>query len=126
MIDTLPVGIILQQAEGKIVAINQEAQRIIGISINEMEGKNIADLQWKLLKADGSELPHEEHPAMVALRSGKPVNGFIMGIVHPHDQMIRWVKVSVSNRFQESDKKVCQVCTTFFEINNSNQIPEKI
>jgi len=126
LIDTLPVGIMLQQAEGNIIMINQEAERLTGISMKEMQGKNVADLQWKLLKADGSELPREEHPAMVALHSGKPFSGVIMGIIHPKDQKTRWINVSTSNRLQEGDKKVCQICTTFSEINKPNQIPEKI
>ncbi len=126
LIDTLPVGIMLQQAEGNIIMINQEAERLTGISMKEMQGKNVADLQWKLVKADGSELPREEHPAMVALHSGKPVSGVIIGIIHPQDQKTRWINVSTSNRLQEGDKKVCQICTTFSEINKPNQIPEKI
>ena len=125
LIDTLPIGIMLQDADGHIITINQEAERITGISMNEMEGKNISDLRWKLVKADGSELPREKHPAVVALRSGKPVNGVIIGIVHPKDQKIRWVNISVTYKLQESDRKVCQICTTFFEINSTNQIPEK-
>ena len=126
LIDTLPVGIMLQQAEGTIVMINQEAERLTGISMKEMQGKNIADLRWKLLKADGSDLPCEEHPSMVALRTGKPVSGVLMGIIHPQDQKTRWMNVSASSRVEERDKKVCQICTTFSEIQKPNQIPENI
>ena len=120
LIDTMPVAILLQHADGHIVMTNQEAERISGISMKEMQGKNIAELRWKLLKADGSELPPGEHPAVVALRSGQPVNGAVIGIVHPQDQKIRWVKVSTSNRSQEGDEKTTQVYTTFFEINGPN------
>ena len=116
LIDTMPVGIILQQADGDIVMANQEAERITGISIKEMLGKNIAELQWKLIQKDGSDLPPGEHPALVPLRSGKPVNGVVIGIIHPYDQKTRWINVSASNNLQEGDKKTGQVCTTFFEI----------
>ena len=120
LIDTMPVGIIVQQAEGSIKMTNQEAERITGISMKEMQGKNIAELQWKLVKADGSDLPPEEHPAVVALRSGKPVNGEVIGIVHPQDHKIRWIKVSTSSRLQNAEDKNSQVFTTFFEINDPN------
>jgi two-component system CheB/CheR fusion protein len=126
LIDTMPVGIILQQAEGDIVMANQEAERITGISMQEMQGKKITDLRWKLVRADGSDFPSEEHPAVVTLRSGKPVSGVVMGIVHPQDQKTRWINVSASNRLQDGSQKSCQVCTTFFEINDPNQIPDKI
>jgi two-component system, chemotaxis family, CheB/CheR fusion protein len=126
LIDTMPVGIILQQSEGDIVMANQEAERITGISMKEMQGKNLTDLRWKLVRADGSDFPPDEHPALIALRSGKPVSAVVMGIVHPQDQKTRWIKVSASNRLQDGSQKSCQVCTTFFEINDPNQIPDKI
>jgi two-component system CheB/CheR fusion protein len=126
LIDTMPVGIMLQDSEGDIVITNREAERITGMSMKEMQGRNVADLQWKLVKTDGSDFPHEEHPAVVALRSGKPVKGVIMGIVHPHDQKTLWVKVSASSRLQEGSEKTRQVCTTFFEINNANQIHDHL
>jgi two-component system CheB/CheR fusion protein len=120
LIDTMPVGMILQHADGHIIMTNQEAERITGISMKEMQGKTIAEIQWKLVNRDSSELPPEEHPAVVGLRSGKPVNGAVIGIVHPRDQKIRWIKVSNSNRSPEGDEKTGQVCTTFFEINDPN------
>ena len=126
LIDTMPVGIMLQQGEGDIIMTNQEAERITGISMKEMLGKNIADLRWQLVRADGSALPPEEHPAVVALRSGKPISGVIMGIVHPQDQKVRWVKVSLSKRSEEENEKIYQVFTTFFEISNPNQNSEQI
>ena len=124
LIETIPVGIMLQDSEGYIVMTNRETERITGISMNEMQGNNIANLQWKLVRSDGSDFPHEEHPAVVTLHSGKTVNGVVMGIVHPQDHKIRWIKVSTSNRLQEGSEKTFQVCTTFFEINDPNQIPD--
>ncbi len=126
LIDTMPVGIMLQDSEGNIVITNREAERITGISMQEMQGYNVADLPWKLVQTDGSDFPHEKHPAVVALRSGKPVNGVVMGIVHPQDQKIRWIKVSASNRLQKGTEKTYQLCTTFFEINDPNQISDNI
>ncbi len=126
LIDTLPVGIMLQDSRGDIVMTNRETERITGLSQKEMQGNNIADLQWKLVRTDGSDFPHENHPAVVTLHSGKPVHDVVMGIVHPHDQKTRWIKVSTSNRLQDGSEKNFQVCTTFFEIDSPNQIPENI
>ncbi|ACF43890.1 chemotaxis protein CheB [Pelodictyon phaeoclathratiforme] len=120
VIDTMPVAIIVHQAEGCITMTNQEAERITGISMKEMLGKNIADLGWKLLKADGSELPPEENPVVDALRSGKTINGVVIGIIHAQDRKTRWIKISNSNRLQDEEDKNSHLFTTFFEINNPN------
>ncbi len=120
VIDTMPVALIVQQADGCITMTNQEAERITGISMKEMLGKNIADLGWKLLKADGSDLPPEENPVVAALRSEKTINGVVIGIIHAQDRKTRWIKISNSNRLQDEEDKNSHLFTTFFEINNPN------
>lgn len=120
VIDTMPVALIVHQAEGCITMTNQEAERITGISMKEMLGKNITDLGWKLLKADGSDLPPEENPVVAALRSEKTINGVVIGIIHAQDRKTRWIKISNSNRLQDEEDKNSHLFTTFFEINNPN------
>ncbi|KUL22030.1 chemotaxis protein CheB [Chlorobium limicola] len=116
LINTMPVGTMIQDSDGKIVMANPEAERITGITLAEMQGKTVSELRWKLVREDGSVFPPEEHPAFVAIRSGQPFSPMVMGVVHAHDRKIRWVKVSASPRSAERYEKPYQVYTTFFEI----------
>lgn len=116
LINTMPVGIMLLDSDGKIVMANPEAERITGIPIPEMQGKSVTELRWKLVREDGSVFPPEEHPALIALRSAQRVSGVVMGVVHADNRKIRWIRVSASRRPMVGSDNPCQVYTTFFEI----------
>ncbi len=44
-----------------------------------MMGRTSVDPEWKSIREDGSDYPGNEHPSMMALQTGKPVTGAIMG-----------------------------------------------
>jgi len=116
LIDIMPVGSIIQDAEGTIMMANREAERITGISIEEMRGKTISSMRLNYIHDDGSIMALDEHPVRVALGTGQSVKGFVMGIVHPHDHNTRWIKVSASPRLEAGSGKASQVYMTFYEI----------
>jgi len=83
LFETVPQGIVYQDLQGRITAANPAAQRILGLSLNQMQGLDSMDPRWKAMQEDGSEFPGEKHPAMVALRTGQPVHDVLMGVQVP-------------------------------------------
>jgi len=124
-IDTMPVGVMLQDSEGKIVMVNPEVERITGIPAAEMQGKTFSELRGAFVREDGSVFPPEEHPALVAQHSGQPVSNVFMGVMHVPDRNIRWYTVSASPQLREGDEKPYQVYTTFFEIPETGRLPNR-
>ena len=86
-------GIVVQDADGRITDCNPEAERLLGLTREQMCGLTSVDPRWQALRDDGSLFPGEEHPAMVALRSGRPVRDTIMGVALPDGER-RWLQVS--------------------------------
>ena len=74
LFETMAQGVVCQAADGQIVSANPAAERILGLSLNQMQGKTSLDPGWKSIREDGSELPGQEHPAIVALRTGRSVS----------------------------------------------------
>jgi len=116
LFEVMPVGTILQNPDGKIVMANPEAVRMIGISLKDMQGQTLSELQWKLVRKDGSDSPVEEYPDVVALRTGKPVSGIVMGMVHSSETKRIWIKASAVPLLREGEKKPYQVYLMFLEI----------
>jgi diguanylate cyclase (GGDEF)-like protein/PAS domain S-box-containing protein len=81
--ETSPTGVVYQDAQGRITDANPAAQRILGLSLSQMQGRSSIDPRWRALREDGSEYPGDEHPAMVALRTGQPVRNVVMGVSVP-------------------------------------------
>jgi PAS domain S-box-containing protein len=46
------------------------------------------------VREDGSPFPGEDHPAMVALRTGRPIADVVMGVAHGQTGERRWLSVS--------------------------------
>ena len=116
LFESIPIGSIAQDAEGKIVMANPEAERITGISFKEMHGRTLPELPWKPVRKDGSDFPEDDYPTLVALRSGKSVIGVIMGMAHPPEKKRVWIKASAVPLSREGEKKPYQVYTMFYEI----------
>ena len=93
VIDSLPLGIVFQNQEGKILTANPAAQRILGLSLDQMKGVTSTDPRWRAVKEDGSPFPAEEHPAMVSLRTGLPVKNVQMGVFNPEIDDFTWIDV---------------------------------
>jgi two-component system CheB/CheR fusion protein len=86
------------------------------MTLDQMRGISSLDPCWQAIREDGSSLPGEKHPAMVALSNGKPVFGFVMGIRSSAFEDIRWILVNASPQFQDGDREPYQVFTTFEDI----------
>jgi PAS domain S-box-containing protein len=90
----LPVGLVVQAADGRILHANDSAQAILGLTLDQMVGRTSVDPRWRSLRGDGSPFPGSEHPAMRALRSGQ-VERDLMG-VHKPDGSLTWIEVEAA------------------------------
>jgi len=91
---TMELGVVYQGADGRITAANPAACRILGVSLDQLMGRTSMHPDWRAVHEDGSPMPGEEHPAMVALRTGRPVRDFLMGVRTAAASRVRWLRVS--------------------------------
>ena len=61
-------GFVVQDANGMIISANPAAERILGLSLNQLQGRDSTDPRWHAIHEDGSPFPGDAHPAMVAPR----------------------------------------------------------
>ncbi len=73
-------GLVLVDANGRIRECNGAAERILGLSRDQLLGVASTDPRWRTIRDDGSVFPADEQPAMLALRSGASVRGVEMGV----------------------------------------------
>jgi PAS domain S-box-containing protein len=106
---------VYQAADGRIIDANPAAERILGLSLDEMMGRSSIDPRWKSTREDGSVLPGEEHFSMVALRTGKPCAG-IMGVFNPRTDTQRWLSITSVPEFHPGEAKPFQVFATFEDV----------
>ncbi len=115
VITTMAEGIIVQQADGQIAACNASAERILGLSTEQLMERTSIDPRWRSIHEDGSPFPGEEHPAMVTLQTGEPQSNIVMGIYKPNGALA-WISINSQPLFQAGETKPYAVVTSFSDI----------
>jgi len=121
IIDNSSTGIVIHSKTGEIIEANNAAQEILGLSFDQLYGKESADPAWRAIKSDSSIFPGDEHPAMVALKSGKKVNNVEMGIYHPQKKEIRWIHINATPVYLENRKHPDFVYVDFIDISETKE-----
>lgn len=116
LFETMDQGVVWQDAEGHIFSANPAAENILGLSLDQMQGRTSIDPRWKSIHEDGSDFPGNTHPSMVALRTGKKVNNVVMGVFNPKTESYRWININAVPQFKNGTDKPYQVYTTFDDI----------
>lgn len=80
VLEALTEGLVVQDKNGKIVIGNTAASEILGLSMNQLIGKDSYDPLWQATDIDGNLLKPEEHPVLITLKTGKSVKGFVMWV----------------------------------------------
>ncbi len=123
---TMTQGVVYQNASGKIISANSAAEKILGLSFDQMTGRTSMDPRWKAIHEDGSDFPGDAHPAMIALKTGKMVTKVTMGVFNPELNSYRWININAVPEFRQGDQRPYQVYSTFEDITENRRIEEAL
>ena len=118
-------GVVVQQADGKIIACNRSAERILGVPADELLGQTSVDRLQSAIHEDGSPFLGETHPPMVVLRTGKPASNVCMGIRRP-DGGLSWILINAEPMYHNADKIPYAVVSTFTDDTKRREAEEQV
>jgi len=116
LFETMAEGVVYQNVQGEIISVNPAAERILGWSVNDRTGRVSAHSCWKVMGEDGIALPDDQHPSMIALHTGQPVMGAVVGVFNPQRGQIRYLKINAIPLFEPGSETPNQVYATFNDI----------
>ena len=122
LIDSMDIGVVFQTADGVIQTVNNAALEILGLSLDEMQGRSSLDPRWKCIHEDGSPFPGETHPTIQTLKTGIPAKDVSMGIYHSNGTL-RWISINCLPLFHDGEKTPYAIIGTFR--NNTDKITEE-
>jgi PAS domain S-box-containing protein len=120
----LPAGVVVQSATGAIVDGNRAAERLLGLSLAQMQDMSSLDPRWRTVREDGSDYPADEHPAMRTLRSGEALFNQTIGVHTPQGQL-RWLLVNTEPQ-RDMHGDICGVITCFTDITESRVLQQQL
>jgi PAS domain S-box-containing protein len=126
LFETMAQGVVYLDAEGRILFANNAAERILGLSLDQMLGRKSIYPEWKTIHEDGSDFLGETHPVTVALRTGKKVNNVIMGVFNQLNENYTFISISAVPLFKNGETKPYQVYATFEDITERKQADDTL
>lgn len=116
LFETMAEGVVYQSSSGEILSVNKAAEQILGRSLMQIAGKTSSDPVWITIDEEGNAVEAEKYPSMVALRTGKTVTDFIMGVWNPRKNSFVWILINAEPQFRDGESTPYQVFTTFTDI----------
>jgi diguanylate cyclase (GGDEF)-like protein/PAS domain S-box-containing protein len=100
LFETVPQGVVYQDTAGRITSANPAAQRILGLTLEQLQGRDSVDPRWHAVHEDGTDCPGLDHPTMRALRTGLAVKDEVLGITLPGRDTV-WLQISATPLFKQ-------------------------
>jgi diguanylate cyclase (GGDEF)-like protein/PAS domain S-box-containing protein len=125
VITSMTEGVVLQLANGQITACNASAERILGLTPEQMMGRTSVDLDWRIVREDGQPFPGQQHPAILTLRTGQGRSNVVMGI-HKSDKTLTWISINSQPLFHLNQSQPYAVVTTFADITERKRADEML
>ncbi|MBS3991765.1 MAG: PAS domain-containing protein [Erysipelothrix sp.] len=116
LFETMAQGVVYQNSEGFIISANPSAEKILGLSLSQMQGKTSMDPRWKMIDENGNSIAGENHPAMIALRTKKTVGPVVCGVYHPEEDRYVWLNLIAIPLFSNGNETPNQVYAAFEDI----------
>lgn len=93
VVTALAEGVLLHDAQGRIIACNPSAERILGLTADQLMGRTPVDPGWQAIHPDGRPFEDDLRPPSVTLRTGRPCADVVMGLRRPTGEL-RWVSIN--------------------------------
>ncbi|MBN1474514.1 MAG: transporter substrate-binding domain-containing protein [Syntrophaceae bacterium] len=124
LFETMSLGVIYQAADGRIISANPAAEKILGLTFEQMQAKTSNDPRWKMIREDGSEVPGEEHPAMIVLRTGQKVGPVVRGVFNTEKNTHIWLSITAIPLFEPGKTTPFQIYAIFDDITERKKAQE--
>ena len=125
LIENLPVGVVVHAPDTRIILCNPEAALVLGMSSDQMLGRDVRDPAWHFVREDGTGMHLDEFPVCQVIATGQVLKNFVMGIARGREAEHAWVLVNAYPEFG-SGERLRQVVVMYTDISVIKNAEERI
>lgn len=115
ILKNLQDGVIIFDNTGRILMVNPAAPKLMGLTENQMIGKEAVHPMWKTFYEDGRPFHPDDYPVSITLRTGKPVSSQNIVIHHPNGHQVI-ISTSSSPVFHPDQQKISYVIVSYSDV----------
>jgi len=124
LFDNMAAGAYFQDRDGMLTDANSAALDLFDLTREQFIGCHAGNLERTLFAEDGNQIPLDQHPAMIAQRTGESVSNFIAGLYLPRRKSRIWLNISATPVCLKDQQTPNQVIVTLHDITYQKQISD--
>jgi diguanylate cyclase (GGDEF)-like protein/PAS domain S-box-containing protein len=124
LLENLQTAIMVHDADGGIVFSNPRAAELLGLTAAQLRGATALDARWQFVDENGAPMGVEDYPISRVRRTGRPLHGLLMGVVHGPGRPLTWILVSAFPDFDAAGA-LKQVVVNFDDMTARRQAEER-
>ena len=114
VLDLLAVGVVVHDADTRILYSNHVAERMLGVARQELLQRDTFDARWELVHPDGRSFAPDEIPVARVIRTGEALHGIPVG-ERASGETPTWLLVNATP-LMRADGAVDRVVVSFSDI----------
>ncbi len=124
-IEVLSEGVLVCDAQGLVISCNPAAERLVGVSQAQWQGRSFIAPGWQPVREDGSPMPTAEVPTARALAGETDTAPVVLGAVGPQQQKV-WFEVHARPVKSPRDGALLAVVTSFADITQRKDAADEL
>ena len=109
IVSTNAAGFVVFSDSGHIVFANDEAERVLGVTVEQMVGERYNSPNWRITDIDGRPVPDDEEPFVIVQRTGQMVQNHRIALHCPDE--IRYASVNAAPIVGDGVEAASVVCS---------------
>jgi PAS domain S-box-containing protein len=115
VVSVLNEGIVVTDPQGRVISFNPAAERLVGASQNDWQGRAVVAPGWQVLRPDGSAMAAEETPPGRVLAGAPAQHGVLTATRSPEGEL-KWFEISAQPVLSPDTGSVLAVVTSFADV----------
>ncbi len=125
LLENLHTAVVVHAPDTRIIFSNPRASELLGLPVDQMQGKVAIDPAWCFIDERGATMPVEEYPVNLVRATRKPLQALLLGVKTPVSSAVTWLLVSAFPDF-DSDGSLKQIVVNFDDISARKKAEEKV
>jgi PAS domain S-box-containing protein len=117
LLDNLEAGIVIHAKDTSIITSNKRASELLGLSVEQMQGKTAVDSSWHFIFENKQPIPINEYPVNIIKSTKHSFNNYILGVSRPDTKDVGWLMVN-GFPFLNDNGEITEILISFIDITN--------
>ncbi len=124
LLANLETGVVVHAPDTSIKLCNARSTELLGLSIEQMIGREAIDPFWKFIYEDGTIIPYDDYPVMRIINSKSAIKNQILGVCITLNR-ITWLTINGFPSYNE-DGEINEIVISFNDISESKLAEENL